>query len=47
MKIFASQLGEFPEARSIGTIDALAKYRGAVVGRNAAEAFSLIREVKD
>lgn len=46
MSVFESQLAEFPDARSIGAIDALAKYRGATVNVIAAEAFSLIREVK-
>ena len=41
-----SQLAEFPNARSIGAIDALANYTGATVNVIAAEAFSLIREVK-
>lgn len=47
MNIFQSQLAAFPAARSIEAIEALAKYRGAIVSVNAAEAFSLIREVKD
>lgn len=47
MKTFQSQLGEFPAARSIGAIDALAKFRGATISKTAAEAFQLIREVKD
>lgn len=46
MDIFRSQLAPFPAARSIGAIEALAKYRGATVNVNAAEAFSLIREIK-
>lgn len=46
MAIFESQLSVFPEARSIGAIEALAKYRGATVSVKAAEAFSLVREVK-
>ncbi len=46
MDIFKSQLATFPAARSIGAIEALAKFRGASVGVEAAEAFSLIREVK-
>lgn len=46
MAIFESQLSAFPEARSIGAIEALAKYRGATVSVKAAEAFSLVREVK-
>lgn len=46
MAIFESQLSVFPEARSIGAVEALAKYRGATVSVKAAEAFSLVREVK-
>lgn len=46
MKIFETQLGEFPDARSLGAIEALAKYRGSTVNVRAAEAFSLIREIK-
>lgn len=46
MNIFQSQLAEFPAARSLGAIEALAKYRGATVDVMAAEAFSLIREIK-
>lgn len=46
MRIFESQLGYFPAARSIEAIEALAKFRGATVNVKAAEAFSLIREIK-
>ena len=46
MEVFKSQIGEFPDARSIGAIEALARYRGATVNLKAAEAFSLIREIK-
>ena len=46
MSIFESQLAPFPAARSIGAIEALAKHRGSTVNVMAAEAFSLIREVK-
>lgn len=46
MSIFQSQLYDFPNARSIGAIDALAKYRGSTVNVNAAEAFSIVREIK-
>ena len=46
MSIFESQLEPFPAARSVGAIEALAKYRGSTVGVEAAEAFSLVREVK-
>lgn len=43
---FKTQLAPFPAARSIGAIDALARFRGATVNVEAAEAFCLIREVK-
>ena len=46
MNVFNTQLGEFPDARSLGAIEALAKYRGSTVSVLAAEAFSLIREIK-
>ena len=47
MRIFQSQLSAFPAARSIGAIEALARYRGCTVSVNAAEAFMLIREIKE
>lgn len=46
MEMFESQLAEFPNARSVDAVKALAKYRGAAVTLNAAEAFVLIREIK-
>ena len=46
MAIFKTQLAEYPNARSVGAIEALARYRGATVSVHAAEAFSLIREIK-
>lgn len=46
MKIYTTQLMKFPNARSIEAIEALARYRGATVNADAAEAFSLIREIK-
>ncbi len=46
MQLFKSQLGVFPEARSNEALEALAKFRGAMVNCRAAEAFSLIREIK-
>lgn len=42
---FASQVREFPDERSLTTIEALARLRGSTVTRSAAEAFMLIREV--
>ena len=38
MRIFQSQLADFPAARSLEAIEALAKYRGAMVNVRAAEA---------
>lgn len=46
MSIFKSQVGIFPNPRSIEAIEALAKYRGATVNVNAAEAFELVREIR-
>jgi hypothetical protein len=45
LSYFSLQVSEFPDARSEGAIDALAKYRGALMHWNAAEAFMLIREL--
>lgn len=45
LKIFESQLGEYPEARSLGAVEAMARYRGAAVRQAAAEAFMLIRMI--
>jgi hypothetical protein len=45
MRKFESQLKEFPHSRSLVAIDALAKFRGATVGKKAAEAFMLIRSI--
>ena len=47
LEIIKSQMAEFPAARSIYAVTALAMYRGAVVNCEAAEAFMLIREVKE
>lgn len=43
---FKLQLSAFPDARSLEAIEALAKYRGALMDMKAAEAFMLIRELK-
>ncbi len=45
MKCFKSQLKAFPNPRSLETIEALAKLRGATVGFKAAEAFMVIRQI--
>ena len=46
MKYYQSQLHPFPDLRSIETVEALARFRGATVNLKAAEAFMLIREIK-
>ena len=43
---YSLQVSEFPDARSLPAVEALAKYRGAQVHRPAAEAFMLMREIK-
>ena len=45
MKLYKSEIGEFPFPRSEDAIVALAKYRGSAVGFKASEAFQVIREV--
>jgi LmbE family N-acetylglucosaminyl deacetylase len=45
MKIYESELGEFPFPRSHEAIQALASLRGAASGFKAAEAFELLREI--
>lgn len=44
MACYQSQLGVFPNPRSLEAMSALAKYRGSTCGSEAAEAFMLIRE---
>ena len=46
LSFFTLQVSEFPDARSLKAIDALAKYRGALMNMKAAESFMLIRELK-
>lgn len=46
IKCFKTQLAEYPNARSVEAIKALAMYRGATMKMNAAEAFVLIRELQ-
>ena len=45
MRIYASQLSDFPDARSLVAIKALAQFRGAVMNVKAAESFMLMREM--
>ena len=46
LSFFKSQVHDFPDLRSLEAIEALARFRGATVNVNAAEAFMLIRETK-
>jgi LmbE family N-acetylglucosaminyl deacetylase len=46
MQCFKSQLREFPNPRSFEALEALAKFRGATVGFNRAEAFMTIRIIE-
>ena len=47
MSCFKSQLKDFPNPRSLEAIEGLAKYRGATVGLDRAEAFMVIRQISD
>ena len=46
MKCFKSQLREFPNSRSLQSIESLAKLRGCTVGYDLAEAFMTIRIIE-
>ncbi len=46
MRCYESQLGPFPDPRSLEALEALAHLRGSTMGAEAAEAFSLIREYR-
>lgn len=46
MQCFKSQLKAFPNPRSLENIEALAKFRGATVGFERAEAFMVVRQIK-
>ncbi len=45
MKLYRSELRDFPHPRSPEGLTALAQYRGSAVGSYAAEAFALIRKL--
>jgi len=46
LSFFTTQIHPFPDLRSLETVEALAKFRGATVNVKAAEAFVLVRETK-
>ena len=45
MSCYRTQLKEFPQSRSLRSIEALARLRGSAVGMDAAEAFVMVREM--
>jgi len=45
LSFFSLQVSPYPDSRSEGAIEALARYRGALMHWNAAEAFMLVREI--
>ena len=45
LAMFETQIADYPDARSLKAVEALALYRGTTVGVAAAEAFVLIREI--
>lgn len=45
LQAYSMEMRDFPHARSYAAVDALARLRGATVGRDAAEAFSVVRVV--
>lgn len=46
LSFYETQIFPFPDLRSLEAVEALAKFRGATINVNAAEAFVLIRETK-
>lgn len=46
LKIYQSQLAEYPNPRSLQAVRTLAMFRGSTVNVRAAEAFSLVREIR-
>lgn len=45
MKIYSTQVTQFPHPRSLEAIESLAKLRGSTVGIKAAEAFCMLRRI--
>lgn len=46
LQVYHGEMRDFPHARSIPAIEALATWRGASVGTHYAEAFSLVRNIR-
>ena len=47
LKAYSLEMRKFPHPRSIKAVDALAKIRGSTCGHNFAEAFEIVRDIKD
>lgn len=47
VNLFRTQLAEYPNARSLESVKALAMYRGSTVGFRYAEAFYIVRQLLD
>lgn len=45
LRVYAAEMRPWPHARSLGSVEALARFRGASVGTEAAEAFVLGRHI--
>lgn len=45
LECYRSEMRPFPHARSLENVEHLARYRGASVGIEAAEAFMVVRDV--
>ena len=46
LEAYESEMRDWPHPRSIKAVEHLARWRGATVGVEAAEAFMLIREIR-
>ena len=45
LKEYKTEMRQYPHPRSLEVVETLAKFRGATIGVNAAEAFEIIREI--
>ena len=46
LECYHEEMRHFPHSRSIESVEALAKFRGASIGKSAAEAFAVLRVIK-
>ena len=46
LEVYESEMRDWPHSRSIKAVEHLARWRGASVGVEAAEAFMLVREIR-